>query len=174
MAHGRGGFARGRSSIVAHKEWSSGDDTASAIDIAEQTVTLGGVGLAPTEAVTLLRTRGSLGIQLDAGAVDERALIVFGITIVNVTAFTAGVAAVPSPVSEPDANWIWMGDVWLSSHAEAAISDTFLGQRLVIDSKAMRKIKPDEVQIIVGEVAESVDQTGTFDWQYHMRVLDGN
>jgi len=173
MARGRRGFG-GHTSVVGHKEWTSADDTISAIDIAENFVGVGGTGLVATETVTLLRTRGSVGLQLDIGAVDERALIVCGIIIVNTPAFVAGAASLPSPVTEDSADWLWLGSAWLSSGAEAAVVTDLYGQRLEIDSKAMRKFGVDETIVFIVEVAESVDQTGSFDVQYYFRVLVGN
>ncbi len=164
----------GHTSSVSHKEWSTADSLQNNIDIAEQVVVLGNVALVALVPNTLLRIRGTVFAQLDAGAVDEKAMIAFGITIVKTPAFTAGAASVPSPVTEADADWLWQGYISLSSLAEAAIAPNFLAGNVEIDSKAMRKLSTGDSIIMVGEVYESLDQTGSFDFGYLMRILSGN
>ncbi len=48
---------------------------------------------------------------------------------------------------------------------------TGLSGSVVVDSKAMRKLRADETLIIVVEVAASRDQAGSLDWSYWMRGL---
>ena len=166
-------FREQYTSTVAHKEWASVADMHTSVDLAEGGTVLGTTGIQFALPATLLRMRGLIGCQLNAQAVNERALIVFGLIIVSDQAFAAGAASVPSPDADSDAEWIWQGSCWVSSGNEAAIVSDGLFDRIVIDSKAMWKAKPNDVIVLMGEVVESVDQAGTFDFQYYFRSLVG-
>jgi len=167
-------FPRQHSSIVAHKEWIDMNNTLTAIDLAEGTVGLGPQGLVAGFANTILRLRGIIGVQLDPGGVDERVLVTFGIIVTTAVAFATGTTALPSPVAESDKDWMWIGSAFLTSGAEAAVIPDRLSAEIEVDSKAMRKVKPNDTVVLIGEVAESVDQTGTWDFQYYVRMLSGN
>ena len=168
------GFSRGRGSFtVAHKDWLNICSAGSSIDLASNTKALGAVGIAFSLPGTILRQRGTLFLQLDAGAVDERAVIAAGTILVSSAAFAAGVASVPGPASDSDNDWIWYSSAVISSLAEGAIQSDALFTRIDMDSKAMRKVKPDDVMVLVLEVCTSIDQTGTFDFMYSMRQLVG-
>ncbi len=120
---------------------------------------------------TLMRSRGLIGGQLDTGAVEERVMIAMGIIIAQDTAIAAGSGSLPGPFTEGDAPWLWHGHLWLSSGAEAAVQDPALFQRLAVDSKAMRKVKASEGLVFVTEIAQVVDQAGTWDCQIGLRFL---
>ena len=164
----------GRASTVFHKEWAIATDSGTGVSTAVGTVTAGATSLVSNGPLTLLRTRGMIGAQLDAGAADERILVVFGIVKMTSSAVAAGGAALPGPVTETGADWLWIGSLWLSALAEAAVRDDALFDRLELDSKAMRKIGVDEEFVLIAEVAEAVTPTGTWDFQYVMRMLTGN
>ena len=172
MARGRS--FRGHTSSVAHKQWVLADDSLTAIDLAEGTQATGTTGLVANVPITVLRIRGLIGAQLDPGATDERVLLLFGLIVVPVPAFNVGGVSMPGPVSEDSDDWIWQGGLWLTVGAEAGVAQEGSFGSLEIDTKAMRKMKPDEVMALVVQVAESVDQAGTFDAQYYFRMLLGN
>ena len=145
-----------------------------ALDLAEGAIAIGDLGATFTAAaVTILRIRGRLIAQLDAGAVDERASIAVGIIIVTTRAFNAGSGSMPLPQDNGENQWIWHDYVQLTSGAEVAANDTGLIDRVVIDSKAMRKMKGDETLAFMAQVADSVDGGGTVDMMYGVRFLFG-
>jgi len=146
------------------------------VDLPVNTGSLGSSGINLTAPSTLTRTRGKLLIQLDAGANDERVVIAVGLIVVQSSAFVSGLAAVPKPHTDAEADWFWHQYVILSSLAESAVTgdSTFLAERVEIDSKAMRKIKPNESIIGVAEVCSVVDQTGLWDWMFGIRCLFGS
>ncbi len=170
MARGR---SRGRKTDYS---WSQISGQMLAVDLAEGTVALGDVAGSAAGTQTLFRTRGEILVQLDATAVDERVLIALGMMVVKENAFAAGVASVPHPGVDGEADWFWFGYASLTTAAEAAVSGAFSGlfHRVPVDSKAMRKMKGDEKVILVAEVVEAVDQGGTFDLLYGFRTLTGD
>jgi len=114
-----------------------------ALDLAEGSVALGSLGLLTLESLTLLRLRGEVFLELDAAAVNERVILAMGIVSVSENAFgVGGVTSVPSPVTDVSEDWIWYGIGSVSSGEEAAINQNSLYQRIMVDSKAMRKLKP--------------------------------
>ncbi len=154
--------------------WANMADSNPAVDLAEGAVGVGNTGLLSLSAFTIYRVRGTIGVQLDTSAVDERAVIQFGMALVSSAAFAAGGASIPSPVTEASYPWLWRGEVFISSLAEAAVVNDFLSQTIKVDSKAMRKSKPDEALVLVAEVAASVDQGGSFDFVFSINSLSGS
>ena len=166
MAHGRRSSGR-----RADYTWNGLSGQVASLDLAEGVVGLGDAHFDFEEAQTLVRVRGAALVQLDAGGVDERAMIALGIIVVNDQAATAGVGSIPTPGTEPLAPWVWHTYVGVSSGAEAAVVEDGLIARVVIDSKAMRKVKANEALVFVAEIAQSVDQTGSVDILYGLRAL---
>jgi len=92
-------------------------------------------------------------------AADVDVVGALGIAIVNSDAFAAGAVSIPGPVSDSD----WGGwFVWRSFAGHYEFHDasaTLLGSwQIEIDSKAMRKIGPNETLVVMVEA-----QTAGFD-----------
>ena len=98
-------------------------------------------------------------------------MIAWGVILVSSDARAAGAGSVPGPSSDGDAPWLAHGFLSLSSLAEAAVQPQALFDRGEVASKAMRRMKSSEELIIVAEVCESLDQAGTWDFLYGLRVL---
>jgi len=162
---------RGRSGRRADYDWQAIADAIVAIDAGTGTKAVLGNALVVSQALTLMRLRGQVMVQLDPTAVDERLIIAVGIIKVSDEAFAAGAGSVPGPHSQGDAEWIWHSYLTVTSLAEGAIATNALFDRVVIDSKAMRKCKASETIILVAEVADGVDQGGTWDMLYGFRAL---
>ncbi len=130
-----------------------------------------------SQAATLMRIRGVIGATLNAGAVQEHMQILFGLVIVSSDAFAAGAAPefTVDGSSAEEGHWIWTGSMYLSSGSEAAIVSDQLSQVLEVDSKAMRRMKANDVLALVHEIpaALAVDQAGDVDYVYRLRVLSG-
>ena len=122
--------------------------------------------------VTLVRTRGIISLFNGvAGAIGDGMFGAVGLGIVTVKAFTAGLASVPLPLTEPE----WDGWFWHNYFDLRVVSAT-LGdganqaiQTLVIDSKVMRKLGEEEVIIGVVEVVES--GTASVEFNADIRML---
>jgi len=110
------------------------------------------------ESLTLVRTRGVVAIKVQSYTADVSPVGAIGMGIVSQEAFAAGVASVPDPISNPD----WGGwFVWrtFAMHFENISQvGVLLGSwSFEVDSKAMRKISPNEVLVIV-----AASQSGAF------------
>ena len=153
--------------------WSSFGDANSDLAIAENSVQIGStIGLSATSQ-TLYRTRGLIGVTLDAGGAAEVALVQFAIAVVSDPAAAAGIGSVPTPVTEPGFPFLWRGEAYVTSGAEVAVIPDHLSTTILIDSKAMRKLKDTDSIILVAEVAASVSQSGTIDFSYSINILTG-
>ena len=101
---------------------------------------------------TIVRIRGEVLVAVSAsgaaGAVSEA---VMGIKITTSSAFAAGGASVESPSTEIGGDWIWWHTAPLRNDAAftAGNDEGLLWARVPIDSKAMRKVKVNEVLIFV-------------------------
>jgi len=54
------------------------------------------------------------------------------------------------------------------------VNTNSLFDRVVIDSKAMRKMKALDQIVLMAEVCDSTDQGGTFDYNYGLRILSAS
>ena len=122
------------------------------------------------EGETVVRVRGLGVATLETGNVASAGFFgAFGMAIVTTAASTIGVTAIPTPLTE--AGW----DGWLL-HRYFEIERTGPGgggageiDRLILDSKAMRKANEDESLVGVFEVILS--GTAIMNFQVRARVL---
>ncbi len=118
------------------------------------------IGSAATlEGSTVVRIRGEFMAFLtsvDAAGAGFRGAVGIGLTTVE--AFTAGIASVPTPLSDDDAE-IWLWHSFFHVLALGTDTNSLAGApanvRLVIDSKAMRKEDFGTVLFGAVEVVES-------------------
>ncbi len=155
MAHGRrGGYGK----TVDYKTWS-------AIPLLAQNVTanstvLGG-GLSFTTQSTILRMRGRILVFFDDAitAADE-ATVTCGIGIIPTDSFNDP-SSIPDPAGDVGFPWLWWGQALLSTPADVDVTrGTAYGsevQMLEVDSKAMRRIRPDQT---LAFMAQHVDVSG--------------
>ena len=61
---------------------------------------------------------------------------------------SVGVTAIPDPLSDLDAEWVWHGFLLLMSQSIVATRDQTHSVRLTVDSKAMRKVKASQSLVI--------------------------
>ena len=132
------------------------------------------------DGATLVRTRGELVVNiLTAAAQADGFHGAFGIAKATAPAFTAGVAAVPTPLTEEDWDgWLYHRYFSLLSGGiinqgvsadEDIINSTIAALRVEVDSKAMRKVAITEVIYAVIEVVEV--GTSTLRWSFNSRLL---
>jgi len=130
---------------------------------------------------TLVRTRGDFNIFLQtAGTQADGFSGAFGIGVATTAAITAGVASVPTPITEE--TW----DGWLyhryfsvicaepiavatTSKIGAQVHDVAAALRFEVDSKAMRKLTQDQTIYAVIEVIEI--GVATARWAFNSRML---
>ena len=129
---------------------------------------------ASVEGLTLIRTRGLLTLQLQSSAGAGNGFFgAFGICLVGIEAFTAGVASVPDPQDDvDDERWLYhtFFEVRTTGTVAAELGkDNLASFRHAVDSKAMRKEPPDLAECIVLGAVEI--GTATMDWSYMSRTL---
>ena len=113
--------------------------------------TIFGEGQEALVSQTLVRLRGELVIFLEVVTAigDGFTTIAAGIGIVTADAFGIGVTAMPSPITDPDwQGWMWfqaLGPLIGQSVTESENTGRLAQIRIPIDTKAMRKISPNEV-----------------------------
>ncbi len=133
------------------------------------------------DALTLIRTRGEfVGWLTAATAGSDGFHGAMGIAKATTAALVAGVASVPTPLTE-DAweGWLYHryfallagGTIASATAAQQAdqVNPTSASIRLEVDSKAMRKINTDESFFVVTEVVEH--GTASMQWTFNSRLL---
>ena len=78
-----------------------------------------------------------------------------GIGKISAPAFAAGITAVPTPITESRWNgWLWHSFFSVHDQDISLAPGPGFHQRIMIDSKAMRKFDSEEVLFAVAEVTE--------------------
>ena len=124
-----------------------------------------GVVLVASDAATIVRIRGHALLYLDAATAGGDGFVgALGIGVVTSAAFVAGVASVPTPITESDwEGWMWHqffqlragGTIDASVAGDVdQVNSTSAAMQIDIDTKAMRKINSDETLMGVIEVTE--------------------
>jgi len=98
---------------------------------------------------TILRVRSRILISNDSPADTEQVNLAFGLGIVSSDAVAAGAGSLPDPDGEPEYPWLWWDDIAIQSFGGAVspVEITPFGEgcrEIIVDSKAMRKVKPGE------------------------------
>ncbi len=138
--------------VIDFKSWSFAP--AFSTVLAAVGTTIGGSVLF-TGPATILRVRGAVQASFDSTVQNtDQMRLVFGLGIVSTDAATLGASAVPDPGGEAEYPWLWWGSMQLRASANAAEGAWGTqAQKLEVDSKAMRRVKPGESLLWVVEVA---------------------
>jgi len=155
----RGRSFRGRG-VRQTTEWieGPGGGTSQAISAAGEIIL--GNGISPNLAFTLRRLRGEILYTLTsvAAATDE-VRMTSGIAVVSADAFVLGITAMPDPLEDAGYPWVWWDTVNFNPEIAAPEGVDGVGSvRRVVDSKAMRKMKPDET---LAWIVEFSGESGT-------------
>jgi len=105
---------------------------------------------------TIVRIRGSLLLRVTAiAAAPSVSLITMGIKLTSGSALAAGIGAIELPSDEVGSDWIWWSSrAFNADTALAAVNGDdgeALATRVEVDSKAMRKVQPNQVLIFVAQ-----------------------
>ena len=116
---------------------------------------------------TVVRNRGMVAIKPSSYTADVSPVGAVGMGIVSQEALAVGVSAIPTPFSDAD----WGGWLMWRSFAYHFESITQAGVLLgtwnmEIDSKAMRKVEPNEALVFIAE-----SQSGAFSIAETVRLL---
>ncbi len=149
-------MARGRGRTIDFKEWDCVPSVNANVSTA--TTTLFG-GLAFLRPSTILRARGYVQASFDATVqVGDLIRLTFGLGIVSDDAFNLGATAMPDPAGECEYPWLWWGEMLLRSELAAGPGSWGIpAQRLEVDTKAMRRVKPQQT---LAWIVESTDVAG--------------
>jgi len=107
--------------------------------------------------VTLIRTRGTLQVYLEAvAAALDGFPWAFGLIVVSQEAFAAGAASIPGPLSDGAQDWWFFHQYGFSFAPNATLSNSegSMNRTVEVDSKSMRKLH-------VGQNLVGVFETGT-------------
>jgi len=132
-------------------DWSEGTGGTTATAVSTSSAQFLGSALVPVVlGSTIVRIRGHIDlVGTLATAAGDGFTGAVGIGIASTRAVVAGVGSVPTPITNQAAeNWLW----WHSfSVVNAVVSSTEITrsffQRLIIDSKAMRKFEDNTVSL---------------------------
>ncbi len=123
---------------------------------------------------TLMRMRGRVLTFLE-GALAPGGQVRVTMGIIKVPDGT-GTTVLFDPVTDAAAPWIWYDvmNLGYSEYVTDVIASTEAAQgRMIVDNKAMRRIRPDEeVQIVVTNT--TVDQAASVNVSYAIRTLLGS
>jgi len=135
------------------------------VDMLDQSISatgkiLGTTSLTIGQTSTIVRIRGLLHVMITAASgIDEGYLGAAGIALVNTDAFGVGITAIPGPLTDAHwDNWMWHSffDVRsITATIGDGVNSQSVSQRLIIDSKAMRKWDPAETLVLMVEGVES-------------------
>jgi len=135
-----------------------------------------GSSLAFTAPGTILRCRGYVQAAMDATKqVDDTIGLAFGLCIASTEAVAAGAASVPDPFDEVEYPWLWWGSMFLRSSTTTTEGNAWgtTAQRLEVDTKAMRRFKPEQSLVWVVQSATVSGAPATDVTMGFTRVLIG-
>jgi len=117
-------------------------------------------------AATVVRVRGLFQVQPNSFAADLDYDGAYGLAVVSDEALAAGAASIPRPFDDDD--WTgWLVHGYYSQHFMFDnTASGYLEPATVIDSKAMRKVRPNEALVWMVE-----SRTGAVKVQIPARVL---
>ena len=117
------------------------------------------------DPVTLIRARGNVVADTDQVAAGEHSFGAFGIAIVSAQAFAIGITAIPTPLTDASSDLWFVHGYWdaaISLADGTGIANT--SRRVDFDSKAMRKLTPDETVVMVIENGSTTGVVYRFDF----------
>ena len=162
-------YARGstRSRIVSTRRrtgWEEGPGVNTQFSSAGSIAGILGAGQAfVVDGNTIVRMRGFFELILKtAVSAGDGFIGAIGIGVVDMPAFTVGVTAVPTPITEVEwEGWLWHEFFQLTSPTVTAGITSSMAIRHMIDSKAMRKIESDRTVYAAIEMTEVGDSSIT-------------
>ncbi len=119
------------------------------------------------EPITVMRTRGMISVKPTSDASDLVIAGAIGVCIVSTEAFTAGIASIPGPFDEGFwGGWLVWRSFCYDFRFGSGTGAQYPDWNFEIDSKAMRKVSPNEVVVAVAE-----SQAGAFSLFHGVRTL---
>ena len=112
------------------------------------------IGLQTAGGLTLIRSRGMFNVHFDPTSTADTVHVGLGLMLITNDAFAIGSTAAPGPISDADYDWIWyhvlqMGPAWTATESGNDLQQNT--GYMEIDSKAMRKMKPNQTLCFAAE-----------------------
>ena len=140
--------------------WASIGVIQTTVDGSASLASSGNAALLALRPFTIVRTHLEILLQSDQLAVTEAQVAAVGLMVGSDSAIAAGVASVPTPLTELESDLWYVHQTMLNSidiAGTVSIGDTAAGRRYTVDSKAMRKVNNDQ------DIALVVEGSGTGD-----------
>ena len=107
--------------------------------------------------LTVVRTRGVVYAHSDQGAASENANAALGFMVVREQARAAGIASIPSPITEEFDDGFFVHEFFGAQLQVASAAGIQLWPVHRFDSKAQRKVTPDDAIVVTLENANATD-----------------
>ena len=142
--------------------------------ILDQAFTSAQIDVLAAAGGTIIRTRGSLWVAPDTQAAVEQPFGALGMMVVREQARVAGVASIPTPVTESPDDGFFVHQWWQAGiHFGTAVAFTNLWSRYDFDSKAQRKFTGDDAIVVTLENGNATDAVD-FILQFRMLIMPGS
>ena len=176
-----GSIARGRVPTRPQRRltaWSVGVGGTTLLQLTATGKSIVGSGFDFSTTGTVVRTRGMLQLYLSLSTSAQDGYAgAFGIMLVRDQAFAAGAASIPGPLSDLNDEWLYHTffnehNPFASGGAVAAGDSMNNGagtDKIVVDSKAMRKFTDGDTMVAMVEVVET--GTATLNVRFNSRFL---
>ncbi len=106
---------------------------------------------------TIVRTRGTIWTSSDQIAASEEPFGAIGMMVVREQARAAGIASIPTPITEEFDDGFFVHGYWGGMAQQVTAASTRLWYRYDFDSKAQRKVSPDDAVVVTMENASAAD-----------------
>ncbi len=139
-----------------------GSTIAASTTLLKSTLSAGALLLRP---FTVIRTHIDILVASDQLAVNERVILSYGRLVVTDTAAALGITALPNPSGisgDPEADWhVWQSLIVQVDFLSSVGIQSDAGHHYTVDSKAMRKVGPDDniVTLVGTDVAVGAEVT---------------
>ena len=127
------------------------------VDVADLIVGTSQVAVIVTEATmetfptpTIVRARGRLALTADVSSTPGGVASV-AMGLITVTAAALAAPAVPSPLTDIGSDWLWYDSAQVGASAADVIGEEVTIHRIILDSKAMRKVGNNQALVLVVE-----------------------
>ena len=100
-------------------------------------------------------------------------VVAAGITTVSAAAATAGILSLPLPINDIEWPWLWWDSAFVGNENYAASNTTLdlSAANRVIDSKAMRKVPPSHVCVLVFQAGVALKGAPDANVSFIVRIL---
>ena len=139
-------MARGRSGRRSDYEWFGARVSLTGVTSGSSIQAIVSVNAAGT----IMRIRGRLAAVISAVSAPAITEVTMGLIIATDDAVAVGATAIPDPELDSDAEWMWHGTLIVRSNSATLAETGGDGtDRLVVDTKAMRKVKTNSQLVLV-------------------------